>query len=184
MAVGHETRARRTRAARTATQAAERRAERRRRRRNPRGSSSSSSTRSRPRATATSASGFRARQGASPRALPRLQRARGAARGDSEELARVSTHHRARGPDERARDAARRGRRLGRQMVDCDQRDDRRPRAADDRGRARHRRGRRGRPLPEDGAEDRGAAAARRVPPHRAHRQHDGRPARRRSPPR
>ena len=41
------------------------------------------------------------------------------------------------------------------------QRDDRQPRAADDRGRTRHRRGRRGRPVPEDGAQDRRPPGAR-----------------------
>ena len=73
---------------------------------------------------------------------------------------------------------AARGRRLDR----VGQRADRRPRAPDDRGRARHRRRRRGRPVPEDGAEDRGPAGQGRVPAHRHHGEHDGRPARRPSP--
>ena len=58
-----------------------------------------------------------------------------------------------------------------------DQLADRRPRPADDRGRARDRRRRRGRPLAEDGARDRGPAGQGRVPAHRHDRQHDGRPA-------
>ena len=57
------------------------------------------------------------------------------------------------------------------------QRADRRPRPPDDRGRARHPGRRPRRPLPDDGAGDRGPAGQGRVPAHRHHRERDGRPA-------
>ena len=68
--------------------------------------------------------------------------------------------------------------------VERRQRPDRRPRPPHHRGRPRHRRGRRGRPHPEDGAQDRGPAGQGRVPAHRHDRELDGRPALARSPPR
>ena len=79
------------------------------------------------------------------------------------ELQRVAPRDRPRGPDDRAR-LARPGRRgaLGRERR-VGQLAHRRPRPPDHRGRARHRGGRRRRPLPEDGADDRGPAGQGRV---------------------
>ena len=101
----------------------------------------------------------------------------------AQELERLSRVVGKEGQDHPARLARRRHRRLGR--VDrLGQRADRRPGPPDQRDGARHRRRGPGRPLADDGARDRRPPAAGRVPAHRQDRQHDGGPARRRSPPR
>ena len=74
---------------------------------------------------------------------------------------------------------ARRGEGLVGGLAPARQRARRRPGAADDRDGARDRRGGEGRPVADDGARARRAAARRRVPAHRPHREHDGGPARR-----
>ena len=115
-------------------------------------------------------------QGEDGRDRARVQRPPGPQRSDVGRARARRQDHRPRGTDDRTGQAPRRRWRVGDEHR-LAQLADRRSRPADDRGRARDRRRRRGRPVAEDGAQDRRPAGQGRVPADRHDRQHDGRPA-------